>query len=342
MRTFIFGAGASVHAGYPLATDLWQFMERWARTTFPAGNYFRDAVDTMNAKFDVSKSFELVLTDLDGRIESSLRATPATPEDNIEKHVLIQLREAVKRMIPQYFNSLRSRPAELYDIFAADVLAPGDVVITFNYDLALDRALKRSDKWSIGDGYGFAVNIIPFGDSPCKLFKLHGSANWRGELFQGMRGFAQGNWEDLSLGQRPIIDPSEFEYLGYSDTSDPEGHNGIARIESLIMPTANKKFFNETSLGREWEAFWDSLWSQAGEALEISEEVHLIGYSIPEYDTRARELLATKINKRAAIRVCCHSGTANVVEALKCLGKTDVQAAPATTFEGWISRMRLA
>jgi hypothetical protein len=68
MKTFIFGAGASVHAGYPLAAELWFAMEDWARATFPESHDFRNAVDTMNAEFDLSKSFELVLTDLDDRI----------------------------------------------------------------------------------------------------------------------------------------------------------------------------------------------------------------------------------------------------------------------------------
>ena len=259
MRTFIFGAGASVHAGYPLAVDLWRAMEGWTRATFPEGHDFRNAADTMNAEFDLCKSFELVLTDLDDRIEPLLKERPTTPEGIWEKVMLVGLQVAVKAMIPLYFNSLRSQPAGLYRIFADHVLAPGDSVITFNYDLALDREMKRAGKWSIGDGYGFEIDRVSFGGSPCKLFKLHGSTNWRGEVFQGGLGFGAVNPADLSLGQRPIIDPSEIEYLGYNNASDPRCHNGGVRIESLIMPTANKKFFTETSFGREWEVFWDFL-----------------------------------------------------------------------------------
>jgi hypothetical protein len=339
MRTFIFGAGASVHAGYPLAAELWPVMERWARASFSEGHNFRDAVDTMNAEFDLSKSFELVLMDLDNRIDPFLKTRPTTPDGIREKVRLVYLREAVTTMIPWYFNSLRSQSAELYRVFSADVLSPGDAVITFNYDLAVDRELKQSGKWSIGSGYGFEIDGVSLGDSPCKLFKLHGSTNWRGELFQGSLGFSQGNPADLSLGERPIIDPSEFEYLGYRNASDPRGHNGRVRIESLIMPTANKRFFKETSLGREWEGFWDSLWTQAGIALNSSKEVYLIGYSIPEYDKRARELLARNIGKRSSIGVCCHSGTAKVMESLKHLGIMQVRQDCATTFDGWLSSM---
>jgi hypothetical protein len=318
-------------------------MEGWTRAAFPEGHDFRNAVDTMNAEFDLRKSFELVLTDLDDRIEPFLKQRPAAPEGIREKALLVYLRSAVTTMIPLYFNSLRSQHADLYRAFAEDVLAPGDAVITLNYDLALDREMKRAGKWRIGNGYGFEIGNISLGDSPCRLFKLHGSTNWRGELFKGSEGFGQTSRTDLSLGQRPIIDPSEFEFLEYSNASDPQGHNGRVRIESIIMPTAKKKFYKETSLGREWEGFWDSLWRQAGGALKSSNEVYVIGYSVPEYDSRASSLLARAVDSGTKIKVCCHKGTASVVESLRKLGhsrNTDVRPACATTFAGWLSSMK--
>ena len=341
MRTFVFGAGASVHAGYPLASELWRAMEDWTRVTFPEGHDFRFAVDTMNAEFDLDKSFELVLTDLDDRIEPFLKIRPTSKEGIREKVMLVNLRVRVKMMIPLYFNSLRCQPAELYRIFASQILVPGDAVITFNYDLAVDREMKRASKWSIGNGYGFDIDELSLGDSPCKLFKLHGSTNWRGEPFQGAEGFGQTSWEDLSLGRRPVIDATEFQFLEYENASDPQCHNGRARIESIVMPTAKKKFFNETSLGREWEGFWDCLWLQAGEALSKSREIHLIGYSVPEYDARARQLLANRLsNGDVAVRVCCRNGTSDVVGSLKKLvnlENADIRPAHATAFESWVS-----
>ena len=338
MRTFVFGAGASVDAGYPLTAELWRAMEGWTRATFPEEHDFRNAVDTMNTEFNMSKSFELVLTDLDNRIGPFLSEGQTT----LEKVMLKRIRGAMKAMIPLYFNSLRSKPAELYRVFADHVLALGDAVITFNYDLALDREMKRAGKWSIGNGYGFEVDPIHLGISPCMFFKLHGSTNWRGERFQGLQSLSVTSLNNLPLGQRPIIDPSEFQFLEYGEASDPLCHSGRAGIESIIMPTANKKFFNETSFGREWEGFWDALWLKAGEALNSSNEVYLIGYSVPEYDGRARDLLAKGINKNAKVRVCCRKSTTDVIESLKKLidlENTDIQPACATTFEDWVSCM---
>ena len=343
MKTFVFGAGASEHAGYPLASDLWRCMEQWVRTTPTADDLFLYAVNVMTAEFDLTKSFELVLTDLDNRIDSILGKPRRTWEECEEKAKFVDIvQPRVKAMIPVYFDSLRSKPAKLYRLFANDVLTPGDAVITFNYDLALDRELKQAEKWSIGNGYGFPIGDIDdasSGDSPCKLFKLHGSTHWLGEPFEGRSGFGQVNPVALSLGERPIIAPAAFEFLGYGNASDPEGHNGPVGIPSLIMPTATKKFFEETPYGREWKPFWSRLWSQAGEALRASDEVHLIGYSMPEYDALARELLATTIRNGVATKICCHRGTADVVEALRRLrsGDANVQPACALTFEDWVS-----
>jgi hypothetical protein len=75
--------------------------------------------------------------------------------------------------------------------------------------------------------------------------------------------------------------------------------------------------------------------------VKLSKEVHLIGYSLPEYDNRARELLARNIGKSIPINVCCHNGTDGVIAALKQLGNTHVQPACAVTFEGWVSSMKL-
>jgi hypothetical protein len=126
MRTFIFGAGASVHAGYPLSINFWNALESWVRRSFPEGTSFRDAVEVMNTEFDLSRPFELVLTNLDDLIES-LR-TAVEQERIRQKYVLSCTRYLIADMVCSYFHSLRSAPAELYKVFADDVLGSGDTL----------------------------------------------------------------------------------------------------------------------------------------------------------------------------------------------------------------------
>ena len=62
----------------------------------------------------------------------------------------------LKEAIRNYFDSIRSNPAELYDELAC-ILRPGDSIVTFNYDLGVERALHRSSLWDIETGYGFVI-----------------------------------------------------------------------------------------------------------------------------------------------------------------------------------------
>jgi hypothetical protein len=341
MRTFVFGAGASVHAGYPLAIDLWSSIKNWVRASFTSGDFLW-AVDLFSDEFAQSKSFELALTDLDERIDRILSKKRETREECADKATYVDcLRPRLMEIIPTYFDSLRSHSAEYYRAFAENILSSGDAVITFNYDLALDRELRQSGKWSLASGYGFPVEAVPLEDSACKLLKLHGSTNWLGQPFGGGLGFGQVS-PIQSLGQHPIINPSCFEFLGYDKVSNKGFNFAAPQIPSLIMPTAKKKFYIESSTGREWKDFWDCLWSQAAEALNSSNEIHVIGYSIPNYDERARELLARKASGDPVVNVCCHAGTESVVESFRALGHVNVQPACANCFESWISCMSLA
>ncbi|MDO8612363.1 MAG: hypothetical protein Q7R32_06015 [Dehalococcoidia bacterium] len=66
-------------------------------------------------------------------------------------------------------------------------LAPGDVLLTFNWDTLIDRALWESGTWAPADGYGIEFKGL-YEDgwksaagpsrSSYQLLKLHGSTNW--------------------------------------------------------------------------------------------------------------------------------------------------------------------
>jgi hypothetical protein len=327
MRTYVFGAGASVHAGYPLASKLWPFLEKWVGERRSTDQDCGSIVDQINEYFDSSKPFELILSDLDDRIEGT--------SDRFERVILSTLRGQLQLLICRYFDSIRTGPAELYRLFAQDVLRPQDAVITFNYDVSLDRELNLASKWHAADGYGFVLDQAAKKCPSCKLLKLHGSTNWIAQIFGGLQGVGAIDLGEPSLGRRPVIPTPELEYLD-ARSVDPRFVMGTGYVPSLIMPVAKKKFFMETSFGREWEDFWDSLWVQAEQAVAASDEIFIIGHSLPEYDERARKLLLETVRQDADVTVCCRSGTEALVRLFESRSFKNSHPGADGTFENWL------
>ena len=317
MKTYIFGAGASLHAGYPLAKRMGHGLFDWLDAHDEVGTYnFHQTAQFLRNLFRETEDIEKLITDIEQMIASH-RGVGQRPSEvvllcNCHKPALI----AAIRM---WFEEIRRGEANDYVRFARDVVAPGDCVLTFNYDVSLEPHLKSEAKWRLGDGYGFVMEGFE-SQSPVMMLKLHGSVNWR---------FPAG-WNG-----RPWIDSTEIAFLGYTGQSDLNYTGPIADAAgTMILPARCKQFFVESSFGRQHEAFWDSLWAQALDALCRSCEVVICGYSVPELDDRARTLLLNE-DYSAQIEVCCGGDTTRVVEQLRSAGR-NARAARETHFDGWL------
>jgi hypothetical protein len=147
MRVFVLGAGASRHAGYPLAAELGNQLAAWINTT-PSGLGYQPCLAQVVDLDSSLDNFEPILADL-------MTPTPHSPADllGVRRHYLLHdLQEAIR----EYFETIRSTSAPLYDELSRHLL-PGDKVITFNYDLAIERALHTAGLWNIKSGYGFSI-----------------------------------------------------------------------------------------------------------------------------------------------------------------------------------------
>lgn len=330
MRTYVLGAGASRHAGYPLALELGNALREWAYRSRDPSDDYRTYIDQVLELYGHLR-FEEILTDL---IECEPGSRAATIQRPIRGQLLWALRESVR----EFFNDLRGQPAEYYERLANEYIRPDDVIVTFNYDLALERTLKRADLWEIGNGYGFPLNIeIP--PSKTKILKLHGSTNWWALLFGGTTGFSQA--DSGALGVRPVIFfKPEFEFLGYPPgilDCQCRGLDRGAGHTAIIMPILRKRFYEQTSFGREWEPFWQELWNQASRALQFSEEIVVIGYSMSSADQKARELLFGNSNKMARISIFCGSLSDSLCREFQQHGFPRVQTAGASLFEDYLN-----
>jgi hypothetical protein len=173
--------------------------------------------------------------------------------------------------------------ADMYDYFAA--LAAGlfddpreranrkDTIITFNYDLVCDDALRR---------VGFAPNYhLPqqakdtrdAGDSQpsVDVLKLHGSTNWA--FCQGCQGISV-------LEGKLTEDPQRLRNLRCCEK--------VAGEFLLVPPSWDKTEYREII---------KSVWSRAVEELKAATRICVIGYSMPEVDAFFRYLLTLALAK---------------------------------------------
>lgn len=287
MDVYVLGAGASYHAGYPLARDLGAAVARWLRTAQPSESI---------PEWRLSQ-YRTYLGDLAGLNDceawlTSLQEETGDPSTEVRTLASTTI-DLFPSAIADYFDDIRGSAAPLYDRLAEQV-HPGDVIVTFNYDLALECALRKHGRWDISHGYGF--QILDEGTSQTLVLKLHGSTNWV-HCF-GLGGvLSKGD----PSGGRPVVMPQDWRFLGYSGDDPGWRAGGVAR--RMILP-AHNKFFDER--------FWNELWKQADRALGEASRVTIIGYSIPAADRRANDLLFgggefKGVKPRTPVRISCRT-----------------------------------
>jgi hypothetical protein len=230
------------------------------------------------------------------------------------------LRSGLISAFREYFYDVEEKRTgrNAYDDFAERKANADSITITFNYDIALERALAKAGKWDAGNGYGFPWLLPERVPSTMTLFKLHSSVNWFKEPTNNL--------------PPPVIFKRDLALLGYEHIADPRlGGNGMGvdNCSTFILPDPNKKF--------DWEPFWKPLWKDAAKGLPESSEVFIHGYSMPPSDELARRLLFDNISKSATINIHCRKRGDDIADELRrCWGVTDVRSFPAVDFEAWV------
>jgi hypothetical protein len=192
----------------------------WAERNPPPQHLYWIDPEKLGKLFTSIDDIEEIVTEL----ESPATGSPVSKLRTNERSSIL---DGIRDALCAFFDSIRVNDAALYQRLAREIVQPGDVTVSFNYDVSLDRELKRAGKWQVGEGYGFPLGINRMPPSDTKLLKLHGSTNWMDSLFEGLQGnkFQQGS-ED-SLGSRPVLLPQEFEFLEYPpEVRDPKFKGG--------------------------------------------------------------------------------------------------------------------
>jgi hypothetical protein len=188
--TYILGAGFSAAAGLPSADGLWKEVYRRALPMTGRAGRFRDDLDDY-IKFkqrcegrpftrdDVD--FEEFLGFLDVEHHLGLRGSDTWSEDGNESQVV------VKTLIGQILTERIPKPNNIPDIYLqfAESLQPWDKVVTFNYDILLERACDV-----VGKPYRLApMRYTEVGEFTASIDETCFDEFWRGMGSRGATSF---------------------------------------------------------------------------------------------------------------------------------------------------------
>ncbi len=317
-KCFILGAGFSkAVANLPLMSELtkkfWEVLENEKtlghRNRVILGerikNYFWDlekeffvnpCVDVKNGEkwhsCNYEKNLEQIISFIDLNLSGEINATLVTKNGKTQSFSKRNLfwnytdLDELRLCIQTYIYLALIEPKinkNLLKLFI-NHLSKGDNIITFNYDLVLERALYEDNYWHPKDGYGIIFNNFPAITkqdnlkSIIHIYKLHGSLNWQSDTILGLDKYNNIKINSFYDDNTPI-------FPGYlqDEKNNPfiyEGkHSGI-----WILPSFIKQFDIPQLL---------QIWEKAGQAINNADEIIVIGYSLPKEDSAAGLLLGT-------------------------------------------------
>jgi hypothetical protein len=164
----------------------------------------------------------------------------------------------------------------------AGLIKPGDVILTFNWDILHEVILWRYGLWSYLDGYDFKCDTQGQREQPSKtlMLKLHGSVNWVQEDEDDLVGY--------------IADVKDF----FPDSKDWDWrpHHKEAQADSgrkLVLPT----YLKDISSNRELLDIWTKAYRVIAEARELV----VVGYSLNAADHPARLLFGSALLENATL-----------------------------------------
>ncbi len=293
---YVLGAGASraESDAIPLVSDFLEKAFELGKFDSPeaqgfiqkaAGNFGLSADDLRRGVIDIEQLFSLIDSDVaweelackegDRSIRWLSSSLKGAALEGLIGGVLFHV-------VPPIFRKKVSHHERL-----AQAMAKGDAVISFNYDLIIDRALQKSGKFTpLGYHLGFRHEISSTSEtlkpftcnevSDVSLLKLHGSLNWL-----------------CSADEKD----SDIVYLcdGFSVRLDRDAwgppsyaYKDGARVwlKVFVVPPSSDK-------GKVWGKHGKTLrplWEKAGGILRNCDRVVIVGYSLREADYQSRWL----------------------------------------------------
>lgn len=291
------------------------------------------AVRQLKGSLQVAPGFSSSLPMTDESLEqffADVYYEVATSRSRSAHSVFVNLLKLYNRVLADTTNwlSAAKRPGPLDHILKAELKAPDTelTVVTFNQDLLVENCavrMTRSKKWALTSLYGQPANflerlttrhkdVFPSAHAakpPFTLLKLHGSLNWvirTRDRDPAISALFPKRQKKVYLSLRRRVS------TGLSMTTSATSGRSTWYLWPLIVPPIYEKS-KITGI-----QVLDTLWSAAEEALGAAEKVILVGYSLPEADVLATQLLRKAFRRSSAPEsIECVNPDVSVVSKLK-------------------------
>lgn len=286
METFVFGAGASAPYGAPTMGEfLGRAFSGWTLIP-PDRTDFEENLKIVAGAIDGHYGTN-VLAAQQGGDHFSAEAEVALSKINVEELLAladenrtVDIRKALERVIFRTIerNIHHGGNCEYYRLLMNEILKSGQeaCLISFNYDLLLDRALTEATRhvtstWSYAVPFHAGVEQFPSypesDDPTIFLLKLHGSLNWgQCPKCNSLRLWAYNTYDNIFRKTWPNCKTCSGISTGFEPV--------------LVAPTPAKQF----------PSALDSAWNTAANCLQKTEKLTVIGYSFPAFDRESRRL----------------------------------------------------
>ncbi len=313
---FVLGAGASAEAGAPLAGNFLDVAEDlWLRgqTGEDAAHFERvfksiAALKSVHAQFNLDTyNLETVFSAFEmGAMTGRLGSITNTDEIAATRNAMVRLiARTLRDTVRLPFRNRQVHPPGAYGDFALllqRVPSPRagpprgtPAVITLNYDLGLDYALRF-----FGLQHGYGVVDQPISGNWIPLLKLHGSLNWwachecETVVTWDLADFFQGHeWNTAFADDYPgrtfTLNVADY----FHQAKCPKGCTpSLPREPVVVPPTWNK---SDNKLIR-------NVWRHAARELSEARYLVFVGYSFPKTDLYFQYLLALGLASDTRIR----------------------------------------
>ncbi len=274
-RVFILGAGASNGAEFPLASELFKLaydqmdsddqsdVRKTLSYLYPVSGRNHQSPQKLVSVLNVEEFLSL--------LDTAEEFNEILPTTFLEPVVIRRLRSRILSSIMELLVEKQSK-AESSKKLVGHVdrflsrLEPGDTIITFNWDLLLERRMSK---------VGQAFKLCPREESnDVAYLKVHGSIDWyRGAELESRKGFKV-VYRQLYRAPWPKVSKQRDNFL--SDT-----------LPFIVQPTFNKSYKGSADL--------EEIWVQAFQRLYEADEIYVCGYRFPPEDLFARFVLRRAI-----------------------------------------------